>query len=243
MRWKEILVGAAVTLVVTVIGGLLVYKATQTPIKDEVLLYELDKQVAFEGVSNKVSIGSVKIANMGGQAAKDVMAILKVINSNFIEVKSTSSNSGETTAKISADKKSVTISMKTLLPSEIISTTFLLSKETKVDVQLRSDKSIGKAGQIYKVESTQKNKINKFIGDFVPLLILAAALPLFLILMYLRKWGSRQSCKNNNGFVLLHTGMYKEGGEILHTANEPPCCKQQGIRGKRPVLKEPCFTL
>jgi Holliday junction resolvasome RuvABC DNA-binding subunit len=25
--------------------------------------------------------------------------------------------------------------------------------------------------------------------------------------------------------------------------NEPPCCKQQGIRGKRPVLKEPCFTL
>lgn len=217
MRWKEILVGAAVTLVVTVIGGLLVYKFTQTPNKNEILSYEIDKQVAFEGVSNKISIGSAKMANIGGQPAKDVIATLKVADSSFLEVKAISNIGGDITSKIT-DNKSVTITTKNLLPGEIISATYLLSKESKIEAQLRSENSIGKAGQIYKAEGTKKDKINKFLGDFVPLLIVVAFLPIIFILRYLRRGFSRGSCKNNTGFVFLHTGMNDEATEILKAA-------------------------
>jgi len=40
-----------------------------------------------------------------------------------------------------------------------------------------------------------------------------------------------------------HPDGFSSGDIYLTKNNEPPCCKQQGIRGKRPVLKEPCFTL
>src|SRR6266567_2079106 len=147
MRWKEIL-----------IGGLLVYKFT-TANKEELLTYEIDKQVAFEGVSNKVSICSAKMANIGGQAAKDVIAIFRVTEASIQEFKAISSSGGNPMVEIANDKHSVTVTVKNLLPGEIISTPFLLSKEANVEMLLRSDKSIGKADQIFKGDYTQKGKI------------------------------------------------------------------------------------
>jgi hypothetical protein len=219
MRWKEILIGAAMTLMVTVIGGLLVYKFTQTSNinREESLFYDVDKQVAFEGASNNVSIGSAKIANTGGQAAKNVTAVFKILDSNFMEFKANSSSGGDQSTKISDDKKTVMLSVKSLLPGEIINTAFLLSKEAKVDVQLRSDNSIGKAGQTYRVENTKKDKINRFLGDFVPLLIVMTMLPLLFIIKYIRNSAYGYS-KNNVGFVLLHSGLNKEANEILNAA-------------------------
>lgn len=216
MRWKEILVGAAITLIVTVIGGLIVYKVTTS--QGEQLTYEIDKQVAFEGASNKISIGSAKIANIGGQAAKDVIAVLKIKSAIFQEFRATSSTGSNVSIEIDKDKHTATLSLKSLLPGEIISAAYLLSNEANVEMQLKSDKSIGKANQIYKTDSSNKSKLNKFLEDFVPLLIAIAVAPLALILRYLRRSSSVVSCKNNNGFVLLHTGINNDAREMLCSA-------------------------
>ncbi|EHZ2645123.1 hypothetical protein K5N42_001737 [Vibrio parahaemolyticus] len=67
MKLKEMLTGALITLVVTVIGGLLVYYFTQQKEdKAENLWFQTGSQVAFNGSENSVAIGVLKFGNIGG---------------------------------------------------------------------------------------------------------------------------------------------------------------------------------
>ncbi len=217
MSWKEILIGAAISLIVTVLGGLLVYYFTyyKSEPKSEILSYQIDKQVSFVGSDKQVSIGSLKFANIGAEPAKNVSAIFHISNSSILEFKVTSESEAEISKELSKDKKSLSLSIKHLLPDEIISVTYLLSKESPVEFQLRSEKSIGKAGFFLKTDKSRNSLLNDFIGNLVPLLILFVIPLLFIIRKLLRASNTLGNCKNNVGFVLLHKKSIDDALSIL----------------------------
>lgn len=220
MRWKEILIGAAVALTVTVIGGLLVYFFTQEKEESSIekLTYQIEKQISFDGKNNQVSIGSLKFANIGSEPAKNISAEFRVPTAKILEFKVANKDGADITKKISEDKSSVSLRVKSFLPDEVVSITYLLSREASVEFKIRSENTIGEGGTIYRAEKSRSSILNNFFGDFIPLLMLVAIIPLFFTLKYLRSTKSLGSCKNNFGFVLLHTGQPDEASIILKNA-------------------------
>ncbi len=220
MRWKELLIGGVITLTVTVIGGLLVYFFTQekSEPKIENLTYQLDKQVSFEGNNNLLSIGSLKFANIGNEPAKTVVAEFNANIAEIIEFNIQSEGGVEILKSISEDKKSVTIRIKSLLPNEIVSATYLLNKPAQADFTMRSERVLAKEGSIYRFSSEKNSFLNDFLGSFIPVLLLILIPTLFYLLKYLRSNQSRADSLNNNGFVLLHKGATQEALSILEHA-------------------------
>lgn len=220
MRWKELLIGAAVTLAVTVIGGLIVYFFTQEkeePVSDR-LTYQIDKQVSFDGSDNQLSIGALKFSNVGNDPAKNVTANFVVEGAEIIEFKISNKNGIKVVKSISEDKHLVSIEIASLISGEIVSATYLLNRETSVNFNIRSERSIGEEGSIYRIRNTDRSPFKKFISDFVPILVILAFLPLLLFSRFLMKNMSRGDSSNNMAFVLLHTGSADEAVQILHRA-------------------------
>lgn len=220
MRWKELLIGAAITLVVTVIGGLLVFFFTQEKDepKTEILSYQLDKQVSFEGSDNLISIGALKFANIGNEPARTVVAEFKTGGAEVIEFNTKNDGGADIIKSISDNKQSVTLRIKSLLPNEIVSATYLLNRPAEIDFNIRSERTIGSEGSIYRTETERSSFLNDFLGDFVPLLMLVSLVPLIIILKYLLSNMSRGDSKNNNAFVLLHKGATADALSILERA-------------------------
>mgnify|MGYP000026173707 CR=1 FL=1 len=220
MRWKDLLIGAAVTLAVTVIGGLLVYFFTQEkedPVSDK-LAYQIDKLVSFDGADNQLSIGALKFSNVGNDPAKNVTANFVVEGAEIVEFNISNSNGIKVEKSISDDKHLVSIEIANLIAEEIVSATYLLNREASVKFNIRSERSIGKEGSIYRIKDTKKSPIEKFISDFVPILVVLASLPLLLFFKFLTKSMSRGDSSNNMAFVLLHTGSADEAVKILERA-------------------------
>lgn len=220
MRWKELLIGAAVTLVVTVIGGLLVFFFTQErdEPKTELLSYQIDRQVSFEGSDNVLSIGSLRFANIGNEPANAVIAELKTDGAEILEFNIENEGGADISKSISDNKQLVSLTIKSLLPNEVISVTYLLNKPSKTEFILRSNKTIGSEGRIYRLTAERSSVLNDFLGNFIPLLMLLAFVPLVFLIKFLRSNISRGDSKNNNAFVLLHKGATAEALSILERA-------------------------
>ncbi|EOX4790350.1 hypothetical protein J4H63_19600 [Vibrio alginolyticus] len=217
MRWKEMLVGALVTLAVTVIGGLVVYYTTQEDKvqKVETLTYQKDEQVSFHGKDNKVSIGTLKFANIGGLAAKNVKMQIQTEVTRFIDFNIASSSGAAFSSTESEDGKAVTVVVPSLLPNEIITVTYLLDSKGSVGVSMRSDETIGQLGPIYSLSTSRDSILNNFLGNYVPLLLVPAVLILVFVKSYSNSTRSRSESKNNTAFVLLHCGLIDEAEKIF----------------------------
>ena len=222
MRWKELLIGAVLTLAVTVAGGVVVYYFTQPePVqKEELLTFQVEQQVAFEGKDNSVSIGSLRFGNIGSAPARDVVAQFSVKTAEIIEFQAVSQTNAEVSSQVSEDKHTVSVRVKTLLPEEIVTATFLLSEEAPAELNLRSSSSIGKEGATRRTIANDNSEVSDFLVKFLPLLVLFAIFPAIYALPVLARSSSRSSCRNNTGFVLLHSGATDEAIRILRSAVE-----------------------
>lgn len=80
MNWKDVVVGAVATLVVTVLGGVGVYYVTKEPEdkKNERLSFVVSDPASFKGSAQDLSFRIIRLSNQGGVAAKNV-----VISLNF----------------------------------------------------------------------------------------------------------------------------------------------------------------
>ncbi|MFG1484338.1 hypothetical protein ABMA79_03680 [Halobacteriovorax sp. HFRX-2_2] len=214
MNWREILLGALITLGVTVIGGLITYEYTRLDIKEskEVLTYNLEDQVSFEGGNERLSIGIVKFANIGNIKSENIKARLKISSAEIDDYKVHNDKGATVNSVLSQDKKLLEISVNKLLPEERITITYLLNKKESPEFSLRSDSVIGKRGMVYKLVSDSNSILNNFLGDFTPLLML----PLLFYFLYFRKvYNKPSNCRNNTGFVLLHKGVFDEAQVLL----------------------------
>lgn len=226
MKWKEKLIGATLTLVITVLGGVLVYYFTKEKHEkfSEILSYQIDKQVSFKGDKNQLSIGSLKFANIGNKPAENVQIKFHVPTAKIIEFKVSSKNGADISKILSEKKETVKLNIKSLVPEEIISVTYLLNQPDEIDFKIRSDDSIGNEGAIYKIDKKPQSILNDFVGNYLPFLMFALVLYSYLIYFSikrkLKKLGkfpliSRGESRNNTAFALLHSGATQEAIDIL----------------------------
>ena len=64
MNWRNLVIGAILTLIVTIVGGVLVVLLTRQPTSAERIIYTVDEPVKFEANETKVSLVSAKVANV-----------------------------------------------------------------------------------------------------------------------------------------------------------------------------------
>lgn len=212
MAWKEIIIGALVTLVVTVISGLLIYYFTQEKSvpKTENLTYMIEKQVVFKGENNQISIGSLKFANIGSLVAKNIVVKFNSKYAKIIEFSVSNKDGANLTKIISDNKHSALLKIKNLIPGETVSITYLLDRESSIDFQMRSEKTLAIEGPVYSVKKEEKSILNNFLGKIIPFLVLLGTVSLLFVKIFVDSLIGRGSTKNNIAFSLLHTGNAKE---------------------------------
>jgi hypothetical protein len=228
MKWKEIIVGALVTLLVTILGGVLVYYFTKEPeIKhEERLTYTINPGSTFNGGKEKLSLTSIQIRNDGGIAANKI--IFKAAF-NHAEIKdfSVQSETGNTPSTQNINQNTLYLAFPSLLPSENVVINVLASTEDTPTVTFRSDKTFG---EIKKISISKKQKyieINNFVGYIIPFLGIIYPLAAIILLRFpfvrrmvfriLRQFISKPS-KNNFAFLLLHQGIIDDATNILKSS-------------------------
>lgn len=216
MHWKEIIIGAVITLIITITGGVIVYYITQARDNpnEEILTYQVERQIAFEGTENNLSIGTLKFANIGSKVATNVIATLDVDSAKIKEFKPESESGANISSSLLNDNKTVTITIDSLLPNEVITASYLLTTPSKVSFKLRSDKSVGSAGSTYKIENNKKIDIKVILKVFFPLVLIAILLTKYILPVII----NFKASKNNNAFVLLHKGATEDAMSILSSA-------------------------
>lgn len=216
MNWKDVVVGAVATLVVTVLGGVAVYYVTREPDdkRSERLLYTVTDPASFKGASQDLSFRTIRLTNAGGVAAKHVTLS---VNFKMAEVRdlSVEANAGMKEISRAIAPQSLQLVYAVLLPNETISLSLLLTSEEDPKIDIRSESSLARKGRLVDEPTPlfpRRDKIVNLIG-------LIAALIGTLGFYFLRRnnyFGG--ASKNNTGFLLLHQGMYSKANDIFEAA-------------------------
>lgn len=222
MKWKDVLLGAIATLIVTVLGGIAVYYFTKEPDekKTEKLIYSVQQSASFTGGNQDLAFTTVKVENYGGVAAKRVMLMVtfKVaqIKDSALEM-----NAGSKEVAREIKPRSIGLTYETLLPNESITLNLMLSSVEKPVVSVRSDASLGSEKSLETVPASPKTKINVFLERSVPITGVLLVLSIFPLLVLLRRRGLAEAIsldRNNAGFLLLHHGLVDDAAAVLDGA-------------------------
>jgi hypothetical protein len=90
MRWKELLIGVAITLIVTVVAGILVWLITREPPPTSEDLHFKTDYVALSAAPSALGVGSVKVANLGSKVARNVYTLPSITGRAFKSENNTS---------------------------------------------------------------------------------------------------------------------------------------------------------
>ena len=209
------LLGAMITLLVTVIGGLLVYYFTQNKIEQsEELWFEQSSQTGFSGSENTVAIGVLKFGNSGNASAEDVNAIFGVASAKLLEFKVINENGAKVGYKKVGDQQ-IEVFLENLLSGESVTITYLLDSRSEIDFKLRSDSSMGKEGNPYISKSTKKTDLLDLVDRVVSIAMFGFTAIFIIIAKGAFSERVKGSGRNNMGFVLLHSGAYEQASEIF----------------------------
>lgn len=222
MKWKDILLGAVATLVVTVLGGIAVYYFTKEPDerKTERLIYSVQQSASFTGGNQDLAFSTIKVQNYGGVAAKRVTLTI-TFKAAQIKDFALDTNAGSKEVAREIKPKSIGLTYETLLPNESITLNLMLSSAEKPVVSVRSDASLGSEKPLETIAASQKHKVNSFLELSVPLTGALLVLLTTIVTIFLRRTGlaeSMSSDKNNAGFLLLHHGLVADAAVVLNNA-------------------------
>lgn len=149
MRWKELVIGAAVTLFVSILAGVVVWLITtyrSAPSASEDLRYTLQNVSTFNVGTSKLGFVSLSATNSGSRVAKDVRLIARFSGGTEIREKELSLSTGgagqyiENKSEIGLD-----ILLPGLAPKETLKVSLLVSGSGNLvpEVFLRSSETIG----------------------------------------------------------------------------------------------------
>jgi hypothetical protein len=211
MRWKEILVGAISTLVVTIIGGVIVYVLTVQKPKEhnEKLVFSIESPITFQTEKTTMALATVRVANRGDLAASDVK-----INTAFafdvIKDKKIVFSSGDPTGYTVAQDTArlVSLVVPSLAPNETVQITLLLTVDTSIkpNVTVRSTKTLGQEEPL--LARTESPASKSFAGTVVAVAtgMLTATLMLLGMRQIVRRGTSRGSSFNTISRLSYYTG-------------------------------------
>jgi hypothetical protein len=230
MKWRDVIVGAVVTLLITIVAGVVVWYLTREPATSESLTYSEQSLASLNAEKTKINIIVIRISNQGNRAARDVVAIAKFDKDSEITEAQLSSSGGPSPTiqkSISPDNRQLNIETKTLAPNEILSATLLVNGESfsRPEIGVRSDETIGAEVEPSEANITRRtNGISKNIAIAVPViaLLLQGGILLFREQIealigprFLNRFSSYDENENNVAFILAHKQLADEAERIL----------------------------
>jgi hypothetical protein len=219
MRWKEFLLGAASSLVVTIVAGLILYNLEKPKEKKEVLAYVLDEPTKFDTEKTEIVLDALHVANLGNEAAKDVRITLEFQTEAIIDKKIVFSSGDPEGFKLVGDtRKLLNILVPSLLPGEQIHISLFLAATNTLPpiVAVRSQDTLGIQLVSLVQPVNEKSKIQKGLEFLAPIPIVL--LVTIIMLAIVKKYVPRGSGLNNVGFVLLHQGKIDTAEKLLSNA-------------------------
>jgi hypothetical protein len=230
MRWREVLVGALAALIVTILGGLVVWYMTKTPeAPSEELEYNLERIASIKADQNTLDFISIKVTNRGGKAAHNVQLNLSIPEGVQVIEQQVVSSAGPiaNAPVIPKAQQHATLEFPVIAPSEVVNVTALLQSHDSVmpTVSVRSAETIGKLGNAIPRGAEEARQLPKWVAFLLVPVALVAQLTLYFALSkYFRSKRFPEASlevsplfasANNVAFAMLHNGLIKEGGEIL----------------------------
>lgn len=222
MKWKEVLLGAVASLAVTVIGGIAVYYLTKEPdyIKSERLVYSVQQTASFEGGTQNIAVTALTLKNLGGIASKNVSLLVTLKAAEIRDVALASSSSlRESRRKVMPHKAEFLF--ETLLPTESVTLSLLLSYPEAPSVVVRSEASLGIESPVLTKPERDESGLNRSLEYLVPASGALLGILFFLAARILRRGGYTSylsSDRNNAGFLMLHHGFTDEASAILNAS-------------------------
>jgi hypothetical protein len=217
MRWKEIAVGAAITLIVSVLAGVLVwflttYRTTSAPFEE--VGYQVENIATFNLGATKLGFVRLKVLNSGSKVAKNLRIIASFPASAEIrerEMNLSTRSAGEIQDN-TTDRRSLDVTLPSLAPSEVFSASLLVSGENfKPDIIVRSSETIGTAK---KIDAQESNLTPVSIVGLIVMALIAQ----MLIVVFLRRSRERptfETTLNNTAFLYIQRKRIQDAQEVL----------------------------
>lgn len=219
MKYKELIIGAALSLAVTLIGittTFYINKTTSSSNHDK-LSFAINQSTAFSSDSQDLAITSITLKNEGDQPAKQTLVSVALDHAEIRDVAIKTNNSIKYSNK-TLQKNSLELMYDSLLPSDSITIELLLSSPEKPKVNLRSSTAIGaEATEPKELKApTLLDNLKKWV---IPAIIITLTV-YYLAVIFSRKAERNlfPKNKNNSAFILLHNGFTTEAGKILFNA-------------------------
>ncbi len=225
MRWREVIVGAIVTLLVTIVGGISVWFLTreQAPKWDgEKLVYNVDALGDFDLSTGRLGIFTIKAANIGNRAARDVRLTVNFPKSVQIKEKKIDFSSGPAAQfdEISDKPNALGIYIKSFAPNEAVKILLILNGDSGFDPEI----GIRSSETVAEIQSTQSGSLVYGVRGtkswLVTVCVMAAQAMIYMFPLGLaRKMHRRVSTwmrsANNTAFLYIHSGLIEEAREML----------------------------
>jgi hypothetical protein len=223
VNWRNLLIGGLTTLVITIVGGVMVFYLTKEPkYPSERLVYTLKTSATFGSEQNKITFLTISVQNTGTKAARNVRIVGKFDQDSLIQDKRITLSVGP--ASIFQDESSsklLAISIPILVPTESAEISLLVKgpEASKPDLGVQSEDSI--AIQVPSPSLEPKTEGLHQRERLLVILLIPCALGLQLLLLRTRRWlptklPTRPSL-NNTAFVYLQQGLTEEAEKLLKT--------------------------
>lgn len=218
MSWRDILVGALVTLVVTVLAGVVVWWLTrESGPAVEKLVYSIEQVASLPLNDTQLNVITLRITNRGNKAAHEARYVAEFPTTYEISEKQTTSSAGPLSAfsDVSTGKQVLVLTINTLAPSETITASLLVrGRGTPIPrVGLRSAESIGSEVSQELVQKHSPKELGKV--ESIILILLALIVQALLLIISKRIRALTGESPNNIAFVLCHKKLPNEAARIL----------------------------
>lgn len=165
-NWKQNILTAVITIVVTVIGGMTLYYLQFSETKLE---YSFEKILPFEGQDENLNIYHIKIFNSGDKITEDVVCHISIIPAHIKNYQVSSETPISFSDKLIEDK--IELKIKSLNPEEFANISILgTSSNTFPEQPIIKLRANGVNGQLAFLEAKEDKKEPKTFSIIIALI-------------------------------------------------------------------------
>lgn len=239
VNYSHIAVSSLVTLIITILAGVVVFYLTSKPAPKPKLYYEIVPPTSFTTDKIQTVIQSFRVWNGGNKEAEDVKISIVIPDDSEIADKKIETSGGATidVQITQIDEHTLLTKIPLINPNESVSFAFLLNNTSKeiLEVDVRGK---GLVGELRSSVTTEPEESEDITLRDEPLLFIfmlgLVGIQLFL-LYYLQRRGFLKKLSlraktggvslNNLGFRLIHIGQIEKAKYYLNLALE----KEPGV--------------
>ncbi|MCB1488135.1 MAG: tetratricopeptide repeat protein [Bauldia sp.] len=218
MNWKDLLVGAAVTLLVTVVAGIVVYYFTREPSgpSGSKLEYTIQTDANFETERANITFLSLRLRNTGDRVARNVGIVIEFPSGASIQDRSSSyADTPIAEFEDNTDQNKYNVVLNTLAPKEVFLSSLLVAglDNGEPKVSIRSDETVAELisnNEILNDADILSRDVFKYGIIVIVFFALIAQMALIVLIRYVRYKRGYPTVPMNTVFLYLQLGMYDQ---------------------------------